>query len=120
MPTKTQDSTHPIGAFPRKNKRLPNRAKSRKRLDFYFFYKNVLHLSFSKHRILALFTHMKNPSLIAAPGIASSGTLADQISPKRSIGESMDPVRRHRAGLPGNLVQLLRQSTPATNNTPGS
>jgi hypothetical protein len=109
-----------IGAFRRKNKSLPECAKPRKALTFLFIIQNVLRLSFYEHRILALFTHMKTPSLFTAPGHGPLGTLADQVSRERSNGDVMDPVKQLRAGLTGSLVQLLLQSTSVKNNTPGT
>ena len=67
---------------------------------------------------MALFTHMKFPSLFIAPGHGPLGTLADQVSRERSNGDVMDPLEQLRAGLTGGLVQLLLQSTSVKNNTP--
>lgn len=69
---------------------------------------------------MALFTHMKSPSLFIAPGTAPVGPLADQVVRERSNSDVMDPMQRNRAGLMGSMVQLLLQSTSVKNNTPGS
>ena len=109
MPTKRQGPIHPIGAFRRKNKLLSDCAKPRKRLDFLFPRQNVLRISFSTHRILALFTQMKTPSLLVAFGHGHLGTPADQ--GERPMSAELAVLRRHGPRCVGGLVDLMLQAT---------
>ena len=54
---------------------------------------------------------MKTPSLIAAPGNAPSGTLADQAAWQRTMVEELDPVRRHGLGCMRSLADLMLKAT---------
>jgi hypothetical protein len=88
--------------------------------DWHFCYqfKNVLRLSFSTHRILALFTHMKNPSLFAASGNAAIDTLPGQIGRDRAIATRCDLPSRHQQVTSGSLVDLLLRWTSVSGTSP--
>jgi hypothetical protein len=79
-----------------------------------------LHLSFSEHKILALFTQMKTHSLNAAPGNAPFTTLADQIARVRAADDSLDCSRRNRLGCAGTLAEILLQGARAAGISPSS
>jgi hypothetical protein len=75
-----------------------------------------LRISIYEHKILALFTQMKSPSLFAAPGKRLPEAPATQAAGEGTSGKELDLGQSHRLRCPRSLADLLLQATSLKTN----